>query len=118
MQRILLAIQPEIDDHDSDVLFKTLKGFSHQETIPSWQDAYPWYEHTITLSPIILSPISKYFHQYNFLRTKPEFPNEVFYQMEPAEKKVPVQVIDDAVDRLFKGSGRHLYILRNIVGQL
>ena len=57
------------------------------------------------------------------LRTRPQFPNEVFYEMEPKkvvdQPKLPsgLQVFDDAVDRLFKGSGRHLYILRNIVGQ-
>lgn len=53
------------------------------------------------------------------LRSKPDFSNEVFNQLEPIQKKNPLQVFDDAVvDRLFKGSGRHFFILRNIVGQL
>ena len=53
------------------------------------------------------------------LRSNPEFSNELFYQLEPIQKKIPLQVFDDAVvDRLFKGSGRHFFILRHIAGQL
>ena len=76
--------------------------------IPAWQDEYPWFG-------TLFSPTG---HQKTF-RAQPEFSNEVFYGMKPIQKKVPAQVLpfDDPVDRLFKGSGRHLYILRNIVGQ-
>ena len=83
--------------------------------IPAWQDEYPWFEIPLSLtSPTCHQHVTK-----KSFRAQPEFSNEVFHGMKPIQKKVPVQVLpfDDAVDRLFKGSGRHLYILRKIVGQ-